>query len=51
MRESENYFKSGLYNCSNCKNTIENLLTVIIISFWTLISIFLSVSSSVEMID
>lgn len=51
IRQSDNYFRSGLYNCSSCNKTIENLLTIVFISLWTLISILISVSSTVEMID
>ncbi|CAD8087564.1 unnamed protein product [Paramecium sonneborni] len=45
------YSISNKYSCGNCDQIIGNVLTVFFISAWTLISILMSVSSTVEMIE
>ncbi|CAD8124033.1 unnamed protein product [Paramecium sonneborni] len=42
---------SSSYSCGNCDSIIGNVLTVFFISIWTLISILMSVTSTVQMIE
>ncbi|CAD8073527.1 unnamed protein product [Paramecium sonneborni] len=44
------YSVSSKYSCGSCDQIIGNILTIVFISAWTLISILMSVGSTVEMI-
>ncbi|CAD8094422.1 unnamed protein product [Paramecium primaurelia] len=39
------------YSCSSCMNTSKNIIIILIVSIWTLISIFISVKSTVALLN
>ncbi|CAD8087563.1 unnamed protein product [Paramecium sonneborni] len=45
------YSVSSKYSCGNCNQIAFNIISIILITLWTLISTLMSVSSTVEMID
>ncbi|CAD8084407.1 unnamed protein product [Paramecium sonneborni] len=50
-RGDGSYSVSSKYSCGSCEEISRNLLTIVFISIWTLISILMSVSSTVQMIE
>ncbi|CAD8207023.1 unnamed protein product [Paramecium pentaurelia] len=45
------YSISSQYSCGSCEDISGNVLTIFFISIWTLVSILMSVSSTVQMIE
>ncbi|CAD8130485.1 unnamed protein product [Paramecium sonneborni] len=45
------YSVSSTYSCDSCEQIFGNVFTIIFISIWTLVSILMSVSSTVQMIE
>ncbi|CAD8122482.1 unnamed protein product [Paramecium sonneborni] len=45
------YSISSPYQCGNCNQILDNVLTICLISFWTLISTFLSVLGTIRNIN
>ncbi|CAD8113596.1 unnamed protein product [Paramecium sonneborni] len=50
-RGSGSYSVSSTYSCGSCDQIVYNVITIIFVSLWTLISTLMSVSSTIEMID
>ncbi|CAD8117448.1 unnamed protein product [Paramecium sonneborni] len=51
IRGDGSYSVSSLYSCGSCEEISGNVLAIVSISIWTLVSIFMSVSSTVDMIE
>ncbi|CAK72942.1 unnamed protein product (macronuclear) [Paramecium tetraurelia] len=51
IRSQGSYSVSSKYSCGSCDQIAFNIISIILISLWTLISTLMSVSSTVEMID
>ncbi|CAD8163743.1 unnamed protein product [Paramecium octaurelia] len=50
-RGQGSFYLSSAYQCLNCKITVYNILSIIFVIFWTLLSTLISVSSTSEMIQ
>ncbi|CAD8105541.1 unnamed protein product [Paramecium primaurelia] len=50
-RGSGSYSVSSAYSCGSCDLIAYNVITIIFVSLWTLISTLMSVSSTIEMIE
>ncbi|CAK92595.1 unnamed protein product (macronuclear) [Paramecium tetraurelia] len=51
IRGSGHFSKSVQYSCSSCLNNSKNIVIIILVSIWTLISIFISVKSTVALLN
>ncbi|CAD8211891.1 unnamed protein product [Paramecium octaurelia] len=51
VRGDGSYSLSSSYSCGSCDEIFGNVLTIFFISIWTLVSILMSVSSTVQMIE
>ncbi|CAD8149864.1 unnamed protein product [Paramecium octaurelia] len=50
-RGSGFYSVSSAYSCGSCDQIAYNVITIVFVSLWTLISTLMSVSSTIEMIE
>ncbi|CAD8048507.1 unnamed protein product [Paramecium sonneborni] len=48
----QGYFSVGqAYSCSSCEEVARNIINIILVILWTLLSLFISVSSTIQMIE
>ncbi|CAD8136644.1 unnamed protein product [Paramecium pentaurelia] len=48
----QGYFSIGqAYNCSSCQQVAKNIINIVLVVLWTLLSLFISVTSTVQMIE
>ncbi|CAK74425.1 unnamed protein product (macronuclear) [Paramecium tetraurelia] len=50
-RGSGSYSVSSTYSCGSCDQIAYNIITIIFVSLWTFISTFISVNSTIQMLE
>ncbi|KAM3127333.1 hypothetical protein pb186bvf_020559 [Paramecium bursaria] len=50
IKGNGSYSVSSLYSCGSCNASVENIISMILISLWMIISIIMSVDSTIELL-